>query len=91
MSGYIVLYSDAEDSIMNSRGVQLCLGSLWLPLIVIFITMVLDFKLFGAGRALGRGTRAGSEHERREKREREGMKRIQADGPIGGKSVSRFN
>ena len=37
-------------------------GSLWLALIVIAIVIVLDLGLLGAGRALGRGTRAGSEH-----------------------------
>ncbi len=40
-------------------------GSLWLALIAIAIAIVLDLGLLGAGRALGRGTRAGSEHRRR--------------------------
>ncbi len=37
-------------------------GSLWLALIVIAIAIVLDLRLLDAGRTLGRGTRAGSEH-----------------------------
>ena len=42
----------------------ICLGSLRLAIIVIVlvIVIVLDLRLLGAGRALGRGTRAGSEH-----------------------------
>jgi hypothetical protein len=39
--------------------------SLRLALIVIAIAMVLNLGLLDAGRALGRGTRAGSEHRRR--------------------------
>ena len=41
-------------------------GSLWLAVIdivnAIVIVIVLDLRLLGAARALGRGTRAGSEH-----------------------------
>ncbi len=39
-------------------------GSFWLALIVIVIIIVIvwDLRLLGAGCALGRGTRAGSEH-----------------------------
>ncbi len=49
-------------------------GSLWLALIVIAIAtaIVLDLGLLGAGRALGRGTRAGSEHRRRSERRESG-------------------
>ncbi len=50
-------------------------GSLWLALIVITITVAtfiaLDLRLLGAGRTLGRGTRAGSEHAAERWRESE--------------------
>ena len=55
------------------------MDSLWLALIIVPITIVLE--LFGVGRVLGRGMRAGSEHERRIQERSESMRRWFSQNP----------
>ncbi len=73
---YHIYRSDIGFTITISRGVQFrglsAFGSLWLALIVVAIDIVLDLRQLGAGRALGPGTRAGSEHRRRRERRESG-------------------